>query len=518
MNLIANRLSLLILFLGATIAGCGSPSRTEFKSKDDYLAARKELIAKEQRMTFSAGIVLSPIEQKADRYLNALRQIELTRVAASFPPAQNFLIAKPIIDQSPVLEVFRQMPKGAILHAHPGAISDLHWLIKHVSYLPNCYIYTGADTAATIHGTFAFAAKAPSDDWQLLATLRAQSNDVQRFDEQLYQSITLGAADVPKGETWPLFEKCWSRVGALECYQEVYREFLLRELQAAAMDNVDVLELRDFLSGPADLDGKRAGPAATVAIYRDVLKQIRRQYPDFRLKIIYSRERVAPPVDVGKYLQIAVSLQETDPDFVKGFDLVNEEDRSRPLIDSLEQFLSAVKLAHSKNLDLRFFFHAGESSRTDNGNLYEALLLNSQRIGHGLALGKHPLLLELIRQRRIAIEVCPISNQVLGYVPDLRNHPALFWLRSGNPITLNPDDPGMMGSSLSHDFYEAFMAWDLNLADLKQLALNSIQYSTLDAVEKRDATEIWQRKWDLFVQHLAAMPIPAPPATPGPHL
>ena len=32
------------------------------------------------------------------------------------------------------------------------------------------------------------------------------------------------------------------------------------------------------------------------------------------------------------------------------------------------------------------------------------------------------------------------SNQMLGYVPDLRNHPAVHYINAGIPIVLSPDD------------------------------------------------------------------------------
>ncbi|MBK9026098.1 MAG: hypothetical protein IPL69_19675 [Saprospiraceae bacterium] len=101
----------------------------------------------------------------------------------------------------------------------------------------------------------------------------------------------------------------------------------------------------------------------------------------------------------------------------------------------------------------------------------------------------------------MAIEVCPISNQVLGYVADLRNHPAVYWIRSGVPVTSNPDDPGMMGYTFSYDFYEAFMAWDLN-SDLKMLAMNSIKYSSLSEPEKLVTLSKWKDKWTVFITDL----------------
>ena len=36
----------------------------------------------------------------------------------------------------------------------------------------------------------------------------------------------------------------------------------------------------------------------------------------------------------------------------------------------------------------------------------------------------------------------PFSNQILGFTPDIRNHPAIHYSRSGIPIVLGSDDPG----------------------------------------------------------------------------
>ena len=71
----------------------------------------------------------------------------------------------------------------------------------------------------------------------------------------------------------------------------------------------------------------------------------------------------------------------------------------------------------------QLFLHAGESTNRTNSELYDAILLGTNRIGHGFNLIMHPNLIELVKKNNICIESCPVSNKVLGYVHDLRTHP-----------------------------------------------------------------------------------------------
>lgn len=123
------------------------------------------------------------------------------------------------------------------------------------------------------------------------------------------------------------------------------------------------------------------------------------------------------------------------------------------------------------------------------------------------ALTKHPFLWNLVKEMKIAVEICPISNQVLGLVDDMRNHPATSMFATGSPVVISNDDPGLWGAQgLTYDFYEAFMGLmsaSSDLRSLKQLALNSLIYSSLNDTEKHNALMQWQDKWDAFVAKLA---------------
>ena len=121
---------------------------------------------------------------------------------------------------------------------------------------------------------------------------------------------------------------------------------------------------------------------------------------------------------------------------------VGQEDKGYPLIDFVPVLLE--KLPGS---DLKLYFHAGETNwqgqKTDL-NLFDAILLNATRIGHGYAITKHPNAMKLAVERNIALEVCPISNQVLKLVEDIRNHPIVELIQDGDfPLVIAPDDPGL---------------------------------------------------------------------------
>jgi adenosine deaminase CECR1 len=233
-----------------------------------------------------------------------------------------------------------------------------------------------------------------------------------------------------------------------------------------------------------------------------IIRDARRRGRDFDVKFIPASGRANGREQVAKMLAGVIELRQKQPERFVGFDLVQEEDRTNSNLFFAEELLAARREAERRGLSLPLYLHSGETNWVDNENLYDAVLLGASRIGHGLALIKHPVLMEIVRARGIAIEVCPISNQVLGYVPDLRNHPAVHYINAGFRVVLSPDDPAIMRHSFSHDFYVAFMAWGLDLRSLKQLAMNSLLYSAMTPAEKERALASWERKWMVFVEWL----------------
>jgi len=175
------------------------------------------------------------------------------------------------------------------------------------------------------------------------------------------------------------------------------------------------------------------------------------------------------------------------PHLIAGYDLVGQEDTGRPLKDLLPELFWFRKQCAQEGIDIPFFFHAGETlgdgSDTDQ-NLFDAILLGTRRIGHGFSLYKHPLLINMVKEKRILVESCPISNEVLRLCGSIMSHPLPALLARGVTCSLCNDDPGILGqdtAGMTHDFWQALQGWDnLGLAGLGSLAENSIRWSAFE--------------------------------------
>lgn len=188
-----------------------------------------------------------------------------------------------------------------------------------------------------------------------------------------------------------------------------------------------------------------------------------------------------------------IAMKRKFPQLISGFDFVAQEDKGRTLADLVPLIFWFRKQCHDAGVDLPFFFHAGEclgdGNSTDH-NLFDAILLGTRRIGHGYSLYKHPLLIEMVKDKKILIESCPISNEILRLSGSILSHSLPALLARGVPVSLNNDDPAILGhgrNGLSHDFYQCFMAWDnMGLAGLATVAENSIKWSCVDDCSPKD--------------------------------
>jgi adenosine deaminase-related growth factor len=221
-------------------------------------------------------------------------------------------------------------------------------------------------------------------------------------------------------DVWTAFSGALVAADGLIYYEPVHTAYVKKAIETFAVDGSQILELRHLLQGPL---GRTYELNGTVLSSDHVMAKIERLSAEavaaaaskpigspgslfFGVRVILCALRFETNDIVASALAEAQRLMGKFPGLVIGFDLVGQEDKGRPLIEFLPQL-------SDKNIPL--YFHAGETvviGGQADLNLVDALLLDSNRIGHGYALAHHSRLREQVKHRGVALEVCPLSNQV----------------------------------------------------------------------------------------------------------
>ena len=129
--------------------------------------------------------------------------------------------------------------------------------------------------------------------------------------------------------------------------------------------------------------------------------------------------------------------------------------------------------------------HAGEEGPPEY--VWEALdLLGVERIDHGVRALEDAALVRRLRDDRIPLTVCPLSNVKLRVFESLDRHPLRRMLDAGLAATVNSDDPAYFGGYIEQNFREAAAALDLSQRQLGELTRNALNGSFLTDDAKRD--------------------------------
>jgi adenosine deaminase len=117
--------------------------------------------------------------------------------------------------------------------------------------------------------------------------------------------------------------------------------------------------------------------------------------------------------------------------------------------------------------------HAGEAAGADS--VREAImLLGAQRIGHGVHLEEDESLYAPVRERRVALEMCPTSNVQTQAVRSLADHPIDRFMRLGLPVTVNTDGRTTSNTSLTQEYWKLHQQFGWGLEEIRRTVLTAV--------------------------------------------
>ncbi|KAK2827852.1 hypothetical protein FQN49_007276 [Arthroderma sp. PD_2] len=531
-----------------------------------HLAARDALISKEQSLRSDTPFrdALSPIAGRACAIVNQIREAENSSVwkhDSSNPdneegvevyPGMMFRLAKGRLESTLLWKIVNRMPKGALLHCHLTAMVEGSWLFEQVLHVEGLHVCASealdseaARARAVVRFKYASTEQGGASIWSpdyeanryVPASQAADtfpSTGRRGFVAWLSGRVTISKQQsiehhMGVNEVWRTLISAWPPLGSLLRYEPIYRLFIRKMLQTLAADGVQWVEIRDVFGNPFTREGHDVADAGfeyRIAVAGEEIEAFKRTKEGKGFwggRVIWTAPRSLDADSLLASMKDCLQAKKAFPHLIAGFDLVGKEDKAQ-LSTYAPQLLWFRQQCISQNLEIPFFFHAGEclgdGDATDS-NLYDAILFNSRRLGHGFSLYKHPHLIDLVKQRRIMIESCPISNEVLRLTATVEAHPLPALLARGVSASLSNDDPAVLGqggAGMSYDFWSTLQAWEnLGLAGLGSLAENSIRYAAFEDESDQGWVEgvdggyegggiraermrLWREEWEVFCQ------------------
>ncbi|MCB1756394.1 MAG: adenosine deaminase [Gammaproteobacteria bacterium] len=152
-----------------------------------------------------------------------------------------------------------------------------------------------------------------------------------------------------------------------------------------------------------------------------------------------------------------------------------------------EKFQRAFDRAREEGF--RLVAHAGEEGPASY--IRQAIeRLKVERIDHGVACEQDPELLDLLKQSRLPLTVCPLSNTRLCVFDDMSQHNILRLLEQGLCVTVNSDDPSYFGGYLNDNYLALLDGLQMTVRQLESLVCNGFEASWLEPAVKNN----WQEQ------------------------
>jgi adenosine deaminase CECR1 len=493
-------------------------------SYDQYKYIIQEIKEADAKTRFDMNEdALNANEKKLDKYMCEKRQElmgDRRYTYDAYAPTLMFNKSYPdIINNELFQNVFKKMPTGGNLHIHTSSTWQTDAFADMLSYDPNVYVYWNPNHdpvpagSTYFHGKLYYFSQQPDDakflNYREIADCSTfkESKRLLTFIDDRIDSIDY---------IWDGFNDYFNRVGSILKVRTIYKEYYEKAFAYQYDNGTDYIEIRAGVGNLVDNNDSELTqkaypkevytndvPEAIIAL-REAYWTIKEQdkYSDLKVKVIISPSRSLDVEAVQSILEHVPAwienCKDTDgSDFILGFDLVSEEDPNHKTDDYAQMIITTLQ---QMGKDVNFYFHDGESNWADNDNVHAAYALGTKRVGHGLNIYNFPALMEKIKTDEICLEVCPISNQMLRYIKDLRIHPITVYMERGIQCVVCSDDPQIFETAGTYyDFWEVYHGSLIDLRDIKALIKNSYRYSGMTQNEKDTKWEKWKEKWKTFV-------------------
>ena len=162
---------------------------------------------------------------------------------------------------------------------------------------------------------------------------------------------------------------------------------------------------------------------------------------------------------------------------VCGADLAGNE-ASSPMSEFMELFTEV------RRLGMPFTIHAGECGNVKN--ITDAIECGAARIGHGIAMRNDEAVMKLCADRKIGVEMCPISNLQTKAVKDMSEYPMKQFLDKNIMVTVNTDNRTVSTTTMDKELDFIQKNYGITDDEIVRMMKNAVEVSWADdAIKNR---------------------------------
>lgn len=407
-----------------------------------YMEARNNLTLKK--------IQLNEKEKFVNIYMEMLKRIEFDQTAENFFPSRPIETEIDKIRSRSLYKFLRKLPKGGNLHIHDNQMLDrkkfLHIVFSRepeFSWLHICdkenddrCKFSPSECNCSNYFLNYFPKNAPKgwlpvkgSNWTIDKTVKKTTliSILNSLETKIYPTDS--------NARW----KEANKLGLFDFYLDIILynrtrfDYLRACLDLSLEENVQLVEFRSRSFGrlyyfDSEFNRIKIEPEKELEMmisFRNGYLNENKNFINFIF--IVNELRLLSKIEIKKLLDESLQLQSKYSDMIRGFDLVGEEDQGHTLLFHSSTLMRGFNYSQSGNGSFNLIFHTAETNWPEDtppadfgdavstlDNIYDSIILRSSRIGHGIGLIKHPELYKHLIERKVAIETCPASNQILG--------------------------------------------------------------------------------------------------------
>jgi adenosine deaminase len=423
----------------------------------------------EQTLQLPADYAFTP-QDLADLKKIHARRIQLAKEKAK---RESIINLDRIRTKKTAKQFCEKIPKGGMLHIHPGGTLDRALAAKLLKDV-NAQI-EAKELIKHIDGTGGNSMLFPEERaWLSQIPDDARYLSLSAEDQQTFSNYLF----LPPGkQPFPRFNTIFSFLGYAFPDWEQYDQVLLDFAQRAVREGVQYVEF----TGSASED-----------LFKILAKIEQQTGLTIRVNQAFNRTRDLDTLDTA----LQTLLNNPGNIHLVGIDFLDNEGTNPALEKGQILYGTLLHKSMTGETQLRRTMHAGEIG--DIRNTRDAMILGAQRLGHGVNLAKDPIALEYAAKIHEPIEINISSNLRLTDVEKTSEHPFLNYLRLGLPVSLSTDDEGIFDIDINHECQIAIEQTDVTYAELKKMAYNSISTSFASEADKQALARELTKKFRHF--------------------